>query len=1394
MSATAEPRALAGPSSPLAGPRPSGRPGHATGGRRRCRCGHPRLRPVLLALALAVAALAAGGRASGQAAAPPRPDGNGVTRDGPAEGRFDPEVARRYRVILEGNPEAGSSYRKLIELYGKGPGIAALLSEYEKLARDKPEGYAYRMILGHLQRTLGQDEQAMASYLEAARLKPGASLPYMSAASLAEVSQDLPRARELYEETLKRLGSTEQKEEILERLAEMALRNRDLAEAKRRLDALQRLDPADAHAASEVARIYERNGYLEEALEQWQAIAARESGNTPELVRVLKEMSVLQVKLGQDREAEQSLRRALGLVRPGNWNLPEIRNGLVEIYRRRDELRALIAEFEQSWTTKGYPELMLLAALHDEVGQEAEAQASYRKAVQRRPREAEPRLKLIAIHERKGELDEAIAEYKGLIAAQPGEFRHALALADVHQRRGETGLALKLLDALGRQGDRDAALLAALAERYQRYGMRDKALEVYRRLVALEPENENHLVDLGEQLYQMGKVDKALETWHRILEVVPDLARAWSIYGETLAGHDQLDEAIAALNQSVELAPDRLRFRKTLAGILRRAEKTAQAREVWRDILSRAGTDKLRAEAREQVVALGQELNELDADMESWRAAFAATPPDREAGHLLGLALARLKRFAEAESVWLRLLEQVPGDVDALIGLEICYGKQYRPDEAIRVLEKLAPLVPSRARELYQRAAAHAVQLHRDEDAVRWASRAVAMNPDDAAAHGRLAEILYRKQDLQGAVAAYQRALLLDPRDFKSYFQLAEIQLELGRTAEADRLYRQVLQRASDDAVLRKAARLAIQLDTTLGTLDALERDLIPLLFRVPSNPVFVRTLVELYGVMVKPLQQALRFGQPAEAAAARKGLEALSQRAGKALLEALASQEEGLVAQATDLLALLGTTEAAVPLGHFLDDKEMPTRVRAAVALGHIGDPRSVPSLVRALEDGEREVREAAAWSLGRIGTAEAAQALAELLRRKEPRSGVRAMALLGLGRCRSPAVSRPWIVRGLGDAREIARAAAAWAAGSLPRDPELTRALTVALERDSRLVRQAAAWSLGRWSGSEVQAALLGGLWGDEPALRLTVSRVLAGAHGSGPEVLEASLGFVDLELGNVRTQELVESLVRSSPGLQAAEPQRARPAAVPAREALVAALSSALGAPGPRRLACLEDLDPPGPALGLGPLTPLLADAKGQQGLKAALATQVRTLRELAGSGSPPLRAHALALLGKLDDPGSTELVRRALGDGEPLVREAAARTAGLLRAAALAEALGGLLDEDPSWSVRAAAARSLGQLGLRKATSVAALVRAAADAHALVREASASALGTLAEADAALPPLLRLLEDPLPSVRVAAAEALGRLGAKQAAASLRALDADAHPPVRQAARAALARIGG
>jgi len=86
--------------------------------------------------------------------------------------------------------------------------------------------------------------------------------------------------------------------------------------------------------------------------------------------------------------------------------------------------------------------------------------------------------------------------------------------------------------------------------------------------------------------------------------------------------------------------------------------------------------------------------------------------------------------------------------------------------DAIRsgLIEKLVIVEPKRARELYQRMAQYALQLYKDEDAIRYAVRAVELNPDDAEGHRRLGEMYRSRQDAEHAIVEFRAAIAKNDR------------------------------------------------------------------------------------------------------------------------------------------------------------------------------------------------------------------------------------------------------------------------------------------------------------------------------------------------------------------------------------------------------------------------------------------------------------------------------------------------------------------------------------------------------------------------------------------------------------------------------------------------------
>ncbi|MEE9615025.1 MAG: HEAT repeat domain-containing protein, partial [Thermodesulfobacteriota bacterium] len=166
---------------------------------------------------------------------------------------------------------------------------------------------------------------------------------------------------------------------------------------------------------------------------------------------------------------------------------------------------------------------------------------------------------------------------------------------------------------------------------------------------------------------------------------------------------------------------------------------------------------------------------------------------------------------------------------------------------------------------------------------------------------------------------------------------------------------------------------------------------------------------------------------------------------------------------------------------------------------------------------------------------------------------------------------------------------------------------------------------------------------------------------------------------------------------------------------------------------------------------------------------------------------IRGNAAYVLGIFRDEGTFEPLRAALNDESPEVRAKAARAISSLDNPGVAEALLSV-SKDSVPEVRAAAIRGLPRSGNPRALEQ--IAPAMKDASALVRSTAAEALGLtkeigLIEGSEGVSLLIQALEDEEPSVRRAAAGAMGSFKDPVSTEPLiNALLKDGNPDVRRA----------
>ncbi len=1272
----------------------------------------------------------------------PRPNPQGPTTEA---------LIKRYMGIVMARPEEPFPLRRLAELYRKRDGnLTKLTADLEKrLATGGSDAWAAKVALAGIYRIDNKLAEAIRLYEEAIQARPGA---VGATRALAEVVLDrgnLGRARTLFEQVLAKTTTRVDKESAIRSLIRIALDQKDYSGAKGFHHQLVRLAQGSIFVRAELGRELMQRGQYALAEKEYRDLVKASAGDNRALAPALRDLGRVLVRQRKTADAIDVLRRALRVAGQGAGVRREIHALITEAYRAENRLPELIALLEKS-RTNDFHEIVTLGLLLEETGQVAKALVAYRRALRSNQRHIDTRLKVIHILQAQGELEEAIRAYEALIRAVPNNPDFTFELCEILIQRGDRKKALTLLTNLERRLRNDDQL-GRLADFYERIEEGDRAMRILRRLATGSTRDPRYVIDLGDRHFQKGDKEKALRVWDRLKTIIRNRAEAQATLGEVYLDHDMGPKALVALREAVRLAPNNLRYLKSLAIALERtgASRSRQKRltgqykealELWKkilDIAHSAGDSAQAREARMHIVTLWALSNQLTSQLPTLAAKFGANPPDIQAGRMLSEVQVRLRRLPDAEKTLAKLTELRPGESDVYLSLERVYVLQRKLNKAIDILQRLTEVDPKRARQYYQRMAQYAAEIYRDDDAVSYAAKAVALAPDDAEGHRKLGEMYRRRQDNDRAISEFRAAIAKNDRLFLVYFDLADLLLSRGKTDEADQLFRQVVRTCPDEEMVARAARLSMQLNLGNGTLEVLERELLPAALGNPQKRVYRRLLVDLYGAMTFPLVQRIHYGTSKEAASARGELTKIGTRAVKPLLDALADENEAQQLIAIEVLAFVQNRSAAPALFAFATGQaELGLRARAMVACGALADPALLPRYKNLLlpKIGTSAVlggpiSTAAAWGVARIKDPKSRPLLRKLSTKGAPE--IRALALLGLGfsKDRNAADLLAKTTKSV-DAGNIARAAAALGLAELGTNSSTDSLVALARSPDS-LPREAALIALARLAPDRAKPLISDALFDSRSHLRTAAtSAALIVATGrfkrphdpwavpDGP--LNVRTMIARLRPNGYDVPEYVDTLVALEAEITQAAIQAVRTS--PERAQLVA---DALLARGNRpSLAPFTD--------GLDKIP--AEDRQKAEQTAARIASKVAPgFISLIRHPSTDLRIRAIRVLSREDSPQAQAAVIDALRDDKEAVQRAALAVLGEVGSPKGVQALSQILVDSPTWSLRVRAAKALGRVAPGKATNEAikALSLAAkGDTYALVRSAAVASLARVA----------------------------------------------------------------
>lgn len=281
----------------------------------------------------------------------------------------------------------------------------------------------------------------------------------------------------------------------------------------------------------------------------------------------------------------------------------------------------------------------------------------------------------------------------------------------------------------------------------------------------------------------------------------PSSSDSYNFILAKLAANDgRFDEALAAIDKLVAHQPQNavLVYERALIQLDASHPDAAEAdlrkvvalqpsfydaeRVLGRVLLDRAGSDRART----------------DEALSHLQAAYRLNPDDLATGMAVAQILQASNRLAEAERVLASMLERVPDQRGVNYSYAQVLTKLGRGDESRKYLERAVEVDPSFGPAILQ-----LIDLYQKSG--EWKKAAELLQPlinDDPAnldLQRQQGFFFLRAGSTEKARDSFQALLAADPKDARAQYYLAEAFSDLEQYSEADKLYRQLLEKTPDD-------------------------------------------------------------------------------------------------------------------------------------------------------------------------------------------------------------------------------------------------------------------------------------------------------------------------------------------------------------------------------------------------------------------------------------------------------------------------------------------------------------------------------------------------------------------------------------------------------------------
>ncbi len=597
-------------------------------------------------------------------------------------------------------------------------------------------------------------------------------------------------------------------------------------------------DPNSSVALTKLARLYERAGQREKAIQLYE----RRKEIEPENIEFARSLGAL-YKSG--KQTEQAIALYKQLVDKDKNRARVYWKDLLDIYLSVDSKDEAIAAGEKmvslapadpearldlaqvyamyQMTDKALSEYRYVLRLEpnepdyhrqygDALAQEkrwGEAQEAYRKMLDT-AKEDSTRLtavqNLARIHLQQDSLNTLVTEFVRRVRNTPKKLAAHEELSAIYKEAGQLGKAVEVLEgALQQVDDKEAALKSLIRVTFDAQDF-PKVRSYYEQLLALSGKpSANEFEKLGSIYAQMGEIEKARETWNKIVTSAPKDPKMSARLAGIYEREGFSEEALAAQARTLELDPSDYKVRYKYAQMLASSDQQVQALEQLRKLLEygdkqQANEDKDNKEKKVQALNRGQRnvvnpyqfvygvRNYGGYYGGGWNGKYKEFRPQ------VVMFMASIAQQSIGEDNFIKELEERAAknkeNTTFKRDLVMIYQSYNRIEDALKTAQEVLEAAPDDVDLLQQTALYYATQQQIDK-AIPLLEKLAASQPKHRKeALSGLIPLYFQKKEEAKALELVDRLLLENPTDMQTIYSMAGMMQNQGKWEKAREIYK----------------------------------------------------------------------------------------------------------------------------------------------------------------------------------------------------------------------------------------------------------------------------------------------------------------------------------------------------------------------------------------------------------------------------------------------------------------------------------------------------------------------------------------------------------------------------------------------------------------------------